>query len=153
MRQSAHIAPTISMTEYWRKGFSLLEVLIVVAIIGLLLTIVLMNFYTPRQRSLVTAYTRTMQSVRTGLELCSGTGNDTIIAGTRTAGDKICAAATETYPPISGCIARYNVSADTANKDDWSVTTDITCGDCRLLCTVHGCAVAAEETEGACNVK
>ncbi len=127
------------------KGFTLIELLIVIAIIGILASIVLVNVSKSRERAVIASYKSTMVSTRTALELCAGTGG-TLYTGTRNPGDDVCASGDNTtyaaLPTACSAVA-YQI---TANGYDWVLTTDTTCGGCRLSCTVDGC----DAVEGNC---
>ena len=149
MTRKSHTTEQIYVEK--RKAFTLIELLIVVSIIIILATIVLVSVTKPREAAIVAAYKMEMQSVRTGMELCVGSGSGTIAGGVRAVGDAICVPSNSTtFPQIQRCPAVYSVNPGTVAANDWSVTTNITCGGCRLICNVNGCAVGAEATPGAC---
>ena len=134
------------------KGFTLIELLIVIAIIGILTSILLVNITSSRNSAIVSAMKTTMQSVRTGLEMCSGTGG-TIIAGVRNVGSIVCVGQTYTYPPVAeSCLAINYIASPGVGEGDFSITTTGTCGGCRLVCDIDGCTVGAEDSTGDCNL-
>ncbi len=135
-----------------KKGFTLIELLIVIAIIGILASIVLSSILSSKKGASVSAMKTTMQSVRTAMEMCSGTGGS-IIPGERTPGSVICAGETYTYPPVADSCPTLNYIANPGSGEgDFSVTTTGTCGGCRLVCDVNGCRVGVEDNTGDCHL-
>ncbi len=134
----------------YRRGYTLIEILIVVAIIGILVGIIAYSLSSAQKRAVVTSYKTTMQSVRTAIEICAGTGG-TLIAGTRLVGDPICAGGSETYAvPAEKCTHLSYIVTNGATESSWSVTTSGLCGGCRIVCDAEKCVAAAEAAPGEC---
>ncbi len=135
-----------------KEGFTLIELLIVIAIIGILAVIVLGSVLKPKDRAMVNSMKTTVQSVRTAMELCAGTGGS-IINGARSVGEVVCSGEIYTYPIVSDKCQNLNYVVSVGSGDaNWLVTTTGTCGGCRLLCDVDSCSAAAEDSPGDCNM-
>jgi prepilin-type N-terminal cleavage/methylation domain-containing protein len=137
-----------------QRGFTLIELLIVIAIIGILSVIVLSSITSSRDRAAINSMKTTMQSVRTALEMCTGTGSGTLISGTHNSGSLICSGEMETYPQLpQSCGSLLYVTSAGSGPHDWNVTTNDYCRGCRIECTVEGCQMADEETVGVCGMR
>jgi len=148
-----------------RKGFTIIEILIVVSIIGVLAAVILALWsISARNRAAVASYKTTMKSVQTAVELCAGTGGSPLsgMPGVEicdTNGDGSISAADydkEAYPLIdSRCsnTGNFFISYDVpGNPTTWRVTTENSCRGCRLSCNSSYCS-PIENPAGSCNPK
>ena len=130
------------------KGFTLIEILVIVAIIGILITVVL-AFLTPAKRKANIASVKTsLSSVAPAGAMCRD-GGGTILGGN--GGDNICSNTSITnakYPLIRVCGSNagdtaFNVT-DPPGPLDWEIT--LTCsgfdkcdGNANACCDAAGC--------------
>ncbi|MCX6765715.1 MAG: prepilin-type N-terminal cleavage/methylation domain-containing protein [Candidatus Moranbacteria bacterium] len=124
------------------KGFTLIELMIIIAIIGLLTAIILALWASSAQnKAAINGYKTSMDSVRTAVEMCIGSGGT---AGSGAPGTGIiCNSGSEKYPTLSakcGSITQFVIGSDYSG---WAVTTNNNCRDCRLICNVEKCYAAS----------
>ena len=104
------ISNHMKRTNKKRKGFTLVEIMIVVLIIGILLAIAVPNFITARQNSRAQTIIATLKQVEAGKDQCA---MDTGLANGGT-----CASMTpylKTYPPsfpVTGAFVEGAIGAD-----------------------------------------
>ncbi len=80
------------------RGFTFIEILVIVAIVALLVTVTIVSLMSAQNKATVNAYKTSMKSTQTALELCTGSGG-TVRGGAP--GDSLCGG-TEKYPKLPG---------------------------------------------------
>lgn len=128
-----------------KKAFSLIELMIVIAIIGILASVILISF-SGKKRAAIKSYMTSMKSIQTAVELCTGT-NGTAQNGAPNS--NTCNPANGSlYPTVHsycGNAPYFCVNNPTGNN--WQVTTATNatcatswdCQGCRLFCDVNKC--------------
>ena len=130
------------MSAREKFGFTLIELLIVIAIIGILASIILINISSSRDRALIASYKSTMFSLRNAMQMC--VNDATLYTGTRAPESAICNSSdSPTYPPLPKECGNMSYVI-TANGYNWTVTTDTSCGGCRLVCDLDDCTEVGE---------
>ncbi|TAK95036.1 type II secretion system protein [Patescibacteria group bacterium] len=135
------------MTGKQKAGFTLVEILMVVALIGILSTIVLVMVSKSRDRAAIKSYLSAMQSLRTGVEICF-TGSTPISSGK--AGDAVCAGK-ELYPAISNSCgaSEQPIFVVSGSANYWTVESlksdgsQWSCKDCAIACNINQCDLSA----------
>jgi len=137
------------MRKKAKRGFTLIELVIIVAIIGLVATVILAAWGVSSQRkAAVSAYKSSMNSLQTAMELCTGTGG---AVSSGAPGASMCGGG-ERYPKLPkkcGSGFSFIISPNPAVESNWSVTTNKDCNGCRLVCEVASCSVV-ETAAGDC---
>jgi len=123
-----------------KKGFTLIEMLVVVAIIGLLATVVMVALGPQRKTARITAMQASMRSLNTAMQLCV---QDGVVLTAPAAGSVVCASG-------DGSLTKYGTLPTTGTwsylYSDLDATTDGTfsisaTGDGVIItCTQSGCA-------------
>lgn len=137
--------------KHKQSAFTLIELLIVIAIIGILASIVLANLSGARKRAQISSIKSSLSSLSTAGNVCvDGSGN--ILDGN--GGDPICddvSLANEIYPAITACGKTASDSGYTvvnSGAEDWEIMLTVCTlvpecvdpGDGTIIsCTVSGC--------------
>ena len=79
-----------------RRGFTVIELLVIVAIIGILRTVILVTLSVARTRAKDNSFKTTAHSIQTALTSCCIT--PTTLTNPPAPGGRICSAGPETYP-------------------------------------------------------
>ena len=130
-----------------RQGFTLVELLLVMAIIGILAGVIFMAISPARQRARLTNFKEQMNSINTAATLCVD-GGGTITNGAKPGLGKICGTDSQTLPVIKTCNNGANMTNELAvehpDSEDYAITLYCDNGasgdnDCRGVCNIDGC--------------
>lgn len=100
------------------KGFTLIEILIVIAIIGILASVVLVSLNRSRMKANTVVLKSAISSLRPALSVCcSGTANTTGAAVNPAANTEICSAGIGSSFPVAADLKATSVSYTSADCD------------------------------------
>ncbi|MCK5081142.1 MAG: type II secretion system protein [Candidatus Moranbacteria bacterium] len=127
-----------------KKGFTLVELLLVIAIIGILAAVLFISLGKQRERARMTTFKENMRGLVTAATACRDSGG-AILAVQSAA---LCNPANDigNIPAMGNCNGNGNIPAGTftvsnASADNWNF--DAVCnkatGDCVATCDVNGC--------------
>lgn len=129
-----------------KKGFTLVELLVVVSIIGILAGIVLVSLNSGRERTRKASLQSTLSSIITVANMCvndSGTINPPAGTGTSAGGNAICSLTdiTEIWPVlnVSGAAYQYIKSGPTYISAGVGTTEEVCCTIATSSCVVGAC--------------
>lgn len=142
------------------KGFTLVELLLVIAIIGILAAVLFVGLGNQRERARVTTFKENMRGLVTAYTACTDGGGTIGVGDTGSetpipACDGGDSGVTGTLPKIDQCngtgtvtIAQSTQEGSTLSGDSWRVaaTCSRTAGDCVAECSADGC-----EFTGTCD--
>ncbi len=129
-----------------KKGFTLVELLLVIAIIGILAAVLFVSLGKQRERARMTTFKENMRGLVTAATACHDAGG-TILA---VQGAAVCNPANTigNIPTIGDCDGSGSIAAGTftitnALADNWvyaaTCTTTDAGSDCEASCTMDGC--------------
>ncbi len=129
-----------------RQGFTLVELLLVMAIIGILAGVIFMAISPARQRARLTNFKEQMNSINTAATLCVD-GGGTITNGAVPGTGTVCGAGSQTLPTIKTCSNGDDMSNGliVVNPDSEDYTITLYCDNgasgnsCRGVCNIDGC--------------
>jgi len=137
------------MKKINKKGFTLVELLLVIAIIGILASVLFVSLGKQRERARMTTFKENMRGLVTAATACHDAGG-TVQATQESA---VCSPSNSIgdIPSMNDCdgngtIAAANFSVASATADNWTYTATCTttdaATDCVATCTVDGCVFA-----------
>jgi len=145
------------MKKINKKGFTLVELLLVIAIIGILAAVLFVSLGNQRERARTTTFKENMRGLVTAYTACAD-GGGTIYVGTADGGGAACiggtSGITSNGPTITQCndasgYVQLNVgTTGETSGDAWSVTASCDrstgTGSCVANCTADGCIFTGE---------
>ncbi|MDD5749127.1 MAG: type II secretion system protein [Actinomycetota bacterium] len=128
------------------KGFTLVELLLVIAIIAILATVLFVSLGGQRERARATAFKENVRGLVTAFTACTD-GQGTIYSGDLDGVGKTCEGGTSgissAVPKVIDCDGKNSVSisASPSSGDNWAFTTSCTRsgGVCNANCNADGC--------------
>ena len=138
------------MKKLNKKGFTLVELLLVIAIIGILAAVLFVSLGKQRERARMTTFKENMRGLVTAATACHDAGGD-VLAVQRGA---VCNPPNDigNIPAIQNCDGDGDIPAGTftianAGSDDWAYHAECTksVGICEADCDVNGCVFTACE--------
>jgi prepilin-type N-terminal cleavage/methylation domain-containing protein len=130
-------------TKMNKKGFTLVELLIVVAIIGILAAIVIVSLNSARDRTRVASLQSTMASIVTLAALCVNDGGNVVDPTNGQGGGNICsstAITAETWPDLDAAQglenSGYVYGTDAADISDTQLVAEDGTAAAVITCTV-----------------
>jgi len=128
------------------KGFTLVELLLVIAIIAILATVLFVSLGSQRERARTTAFKENVRGLVTAFTACTD-GQGTVYSGELNGSGIACeggtSGITSSVPKVIDCDGKDNVSvtADPANGDSWLFTSSCnrSNGTCDASCSADGC--------------
>lgn len=119
-----------------KRGFTILELLVVVAIIGIFTSVVIVSLMGPRDQARRASALTSVSSAMTEIILCGDDGEE---ASEPVAGEVICGGAgyTATWPELSGGYS-YGTPSGTLAGGDYSLT--VSDGVAPIVCTQSSAA-------------
>jgi prepilin-type N-terminal cleavage/methylation domain-containing protein len=125
------------------KGFTLIEILLILAIVGILLLIIMVNGISGgKDRASTSSYKATMNTLRSSILIC---GENNINLGAAIIGNginKVCSVGFDdiVYPEID---AKCGVDEFTFRVNNvagtWAVSTNEDCRGCKIICDKDLC--------------
>lgn len=139
-------------TKKYSKGFTLVELLLVIAIIAILATVLFVSLGGQRERARTTAFKENVRGLVTTFTACADGGGNTPATGTSLNGTgAACTGGTSgvtgTLPKVAQCNSASTyvaLSAVTATGDSWTFTAvcNRSTGSpatCTAVCNADGC--------------
>lgn len=145
-------------TKKYQKGFTLVELLLVIAIIAILATVLFVSLGGQRERARVTAFKENLRGLITAYTACRD-GNGTAAGGVADGTVTLCNPAgtsgiTSAIPKTPNCNGSGNVTIAVTNgtADNWSISSTCTrtAGTCVMTCNADGCTNPASGDGSLC---
>ncbi len=140
------------MKKINKKGFTLVELLLVIAIIGILAAVLFIGLGNQRERARTTTFKENMRGLVTAYTACAD-GAGTIYVGAANGTSTACTGGTSgvtgNIPKITQCndaSANVTLTSTQTTGDRWNVSSICTrtSGSCTAACSADGCVFTGQ---------
>ncbi len=140
-----------------KKGFTLVELLLVMAIIGILASIIFISIGSARKRARITTFKESMKNIAVAATQCTDIGG-TIDGENANGSEALCSIGTiGDIPLIKECNGSLNpigIEANPNSGDDFEIVAECPISDsanCTATCTANGCVFDDTEDDASDN--